>query len=55
MEAIDMEYYLISTEHLTDSLWFRDEEDFKIGMNHVAATVWVTGGSSQACSALSSS
>ncbi|MBO4657821.1 MAG: hypothetical protein J5639_08635 [Bacteroidales bacterium] len=38
-----MEYYLISTEHLTDSLWFRDEEDFKIGMNHVAATVWVTG------------
>ena len=25
-----------TTEHLEDGLWFRDEEDFKVGMNHVA-------------------
>lgn len=31
-----MEFYLVSTEHLEDRLWFRDEEDFAVGMNHVA-------------------
>lgn len=29
-------YWLLSTEHLKDRLWFRDEEDFKAGMNYVA-------------------
>lgn len=29
-------YYLISTEHLEDALWFRDDEDFATGMNYVA-------------------
>ncbi len=29
-------YYLISTEHLEKMLWFRSEEDFKVGMNYVA-------------------
>lgn len=28
--------YLVTTEHLEDGLWFRDEEDFRVGMNHVA-------------------
>ena len=28
--------YLLSTDHLEDSLWFRDEEDFKVAMNYVA-------------------
>lgn len=28
--------YLLSTEHLEDSLWFRNDEDFKVGMNYVA-------------------
>ena len=28
--------YLISTEHLEDGLWFRDEEDFKVAMNYIA-------------------
>ena len=28
--------YLLSTDHLEDSLWFRDEEDFKVGMNYMA-------------------
>ena len=30
------QYFLISTDHLEDSLWFRDEEDFVVGMNMVA-------------------
>jgi REP element-mobilizing transposase RayT len=30
------EYYFISTDHLTDCLWFQDNADFKIGMNYVA-------------------
>ena len=28
--------YLVTTDHLTDRLWFRDEEDFKVGMCYVA-------------------
>lgn len=28
--------YLVSTEHLEEGLWFRDEDDFIVGMNHVA-------------------
>ena len=30
------DYWLVTTEHLKDRLWFRDEEDFKVGMNQVA-------------------
>lgn len=33
-----MKCFLISTEHLEDRLWFKDEEDFKSGMNFVAIT-----------------
>lgn len=29
-------FWLVSTEHLEDRLWFRDDEDFKTGMNYVA-------------------
>ena len=29
-------YYLVTTEHLEDALWFRDQEDFAVGMNMVA-------------------
>lgn len=29
-------YYLVTTEHLENALWFRDDEDFATGMNHVA-------------------
>lgn len=28
--------YLLTTAHLEDGLWFRDEEDFKVAMNYVA-------------------
>lgn len=29
-------YYLISTEHLENGLWFRDKEDYAVAMNFVA-------------------
>jgi len=28
--------WLVTTDHLEEDLWFRDEEDFKVGMNFVA-------------------
>ena len=28
--------FLLTTEHLEDGLWFRDEDDFKVAMNYVA-------------------
>jgi len=33
-----MEFYLVTSDHLSDRIWFRDEEDFKAGMNAVAAS-----------------
>lgn len=35
-------YYLVTTEHLEDGLWFRDDEDFTTGMNHVAIQAAIT-------------
>ena len=29
-------YWLVTTDHLEDQLWFKDEEDFKAAMNYVA-------------------
>lgn len=34
-------YYLISTEHLEDKLWFREVDDFVVGMNHVALQAYM--------------
>lgn len=31
-----MDYYFITTEHLENRIWFRDDEDYKAGMNKVA-------------------
>lgn len=31
-----LSYYLVSTDHLTEHLWFRNDDDFKVGMNYVA-------------------
>ena len=28
-----MQFWLVTTDHLTDRLWFKDDEDFKAGMN----------------------
>ena len=33
---MNKKFWLITTEHLKNRLWFRDEEDFKAGMNYVA-------------------
>ena len=38
-----MTIILVSSEHLEDALWFRDEEDFVAGMNYVAVLSVVTG------------
>lgn len=34
-------FFLISTAHLEDALWFRDDEDFIAGMNYVAIVAFV--------------
>lgn len=31
-----MKYFFVSTSHLSDGIWFKDDEDFKAGMNYVA-------------------
>lgn len=31
-----MAFFLISTDHLEDRIWFKDDEDFAAGMNYVA-------------------
>jgi len=33
-----LKFYLISTDHLEDRIWFRDDEDFKVAMNYVAVS-----------------
>lgn len=35
-------YYLVTTAHLEDGLWFRDDEDFATGMNYVAIQAVLT-------------
>lgn len=30
------DFYLLTTEHLENGLWFRDDSDFKVAMNYVA-------------------
>lgn len=36
-------YYLITTDHLMDRLWFRDDEDFRVAMNYVAIAAFLSG------------
>lgn len=36
-------YFFVSTAHLADRLWFRDEEDFIAAMNYVAIVAFLTG------------
>ena len=38
-----MKHYLISTDHLEDRLWFRDDADFRIAMNYVAVAAFLSG------------
>ena len=32
----EIRLWLVTTDHLENELWFREEEDFKVGMNYVA-------------------
>ena len=36
-------YWLVTTEHLKKGLWFRDDEDYRVGMNYVAIESIVFG------------
>ena len=36
-------FFLITTDHLEDRLWFRDEEDFRVAMNYVAVAAFLSG------------
>ena len=38
----EVSVWLVTTDHLEDSLWFRDDEDFKVGMNYVAVQAAVS-------------
>ncbi len=38
-----MKHYLITTDHLEDRLWFRDDEDFRVAMNYVAVAAFLSG------------
>ena len=43
LNYIAMTFFLITTDHLETRLWFRDDEDFKAGMNLVAAVAYSLG------------
>lgn len=34
-----MDFWFVTTDHLTDRIWFKDDEDYKVGMNLVAVLV----------------
>lgn len=42
-QGAPIEFYLVTTDHLTESIWFRDDQDFKTGMNYVAIIALVSG------------
>ena len=35
--------YLLTTGHLEDGLWFREDEDYRIGMNYAAIASFAYG------------
>ncbi|MBR4755353.1 MAG: transposase [Bacteroidales bacterium] len=39
----EVRFYLVTTDHLTDKIWFRDDIDFKVAMNYVAIVSFVNG------------
>ena len=36
-------FFLVTTDHLKEHLWFRDEDDFRVAMNYVAIVAFITG------------
>lgn len=37
------DYWLVTTDHLKEGLWFRDDDDYKLGMNYVAVLSFLLG------------
>ena len=42
-DVIMKNFFLVSTNHLKDRLWFREDEDFRVAMNYVAIVAYLTG------------
>ena len=40
---MEMQFWLVTTDHLTDNIWFKDDEDFKTAMNIVAVLSTMDG------------
>lgn len=38
-----LEFFLVTTDHLSEGIWFRDEQDFKVGMNYIAIISLLSG------------
>lgn len=38
-----MKFFLITSDHFSDRLWFRDDEDFRVAMNYVAIVSFTLG------------
>ena len=38
-----LEFFLVTTDHLSEGIWFRDDQDFKVGMNYIAIIALETG------------
>ncbi|MBO4565851.1 MAG: hypothetical protein J5695_01350 [Bacteroidales bacterium] len=38
-----MRLFFVTTDHFETKIWFRDDDDFKVGMNYVAVTVAAVG------------
>ncbi|MBO4476067.1 MAG: hypothetical protein J5737_05060 [Bacteroidales bacterium] len=38
-----MKFFLVTTDHLKDRIWFRDNEDFRVAMNYVAILSYTLG------------
>ena len=36
-----MTFIFISTSHLEKSIWFKDDEDFTVGMNYIAIAAYL--------------
>lgn len=40
---MELQFWLVTTDHLEDRIWFRDDEDFKAAMNIVAVLSHIAG------------
>ena len=43
MKTSTKDYWLVTTEHLKEGLWFREDADYKVGMNYVAVLSFISG------------